>query len=70
MFLICYIFDFQEYAIIIAGIAAIISTITTYYNCDKVVLTGNKIDVFANVSLLKDNNTPIPSIIMMEKLRT
>ena len=35
---ICYMFDFQEYAIIIAGIVAIISTITTYYNCDKVVL--------------------------------
>ena len=35
---ICYLFDFQEYAIIIAGIFAIISTITTYYNCDKVVL--------------------------------
>ena len=37
-------------------------------NNGKVVLTGNKINVFANVSLLKDNNTPIPSIIMMEKL--
>ena len=35
---ICYLFDFQEYAIIISAIFAIISTITTYYNCDKVVL--------------------------------
>ena len=35
---ICYLFDFQEYAIVLAGSIAIISTITTYYNCDKVVL--------------------------------
>lgn len=35
---ICYLFDFQEFSVIIAAIVAIISTITTYYNCDKVVL--------------------------------
>lgn len=35
---ICYLFDFQEFAIVIASVIAIISTITTYYNCDKVVL--------------------------------
>lgn len=35
---ICYIFDLQEFAIGIAAIFAIISTITTYYNCDKIVL--------------------------------
>lgn len=35
---ICYLFDFQEFAVVISAIVAIISTITTYYNCDKVVL--------------------------------
>lgn len=35
---ICYLFDFQEFAVVISAIIAIISTITTYYNCDKVVL--------------------------------
>lgn len=39
---LCYIFDMQEYSIIIAAIFAIISTITTYYNCDKVVLKSVK----------------------------
>lgn len=37
---ICYLFDYQEYAVIIASIVAIISTIGTYYNCDKVVLAS------------------------------
>ncbi len=35
---ICYLFDLQEFAVVIAAIIAIISTIITYYNCDKVVL--------------------------------
>lgn len=35
---VCYIFDMQEFSVIIAAILAIISAITTYYNCDKVVL--------------------------------
>ena len=39
---ICYLFDFQEFAVIISAIIAIISTITTYYNCDKVVLKSVK----------------------------
>ena len=39
---LCYIFDMQEYSIIIAAIFAIISTITTYYNCDKIVLKSVK----------------------------
>ena len=39
---ICYLFDFQEFAVIISAIIAIISTIATYYNCDKVVLRSVK----------------------------
>ena len=39
---ICYLFDFQEFAVIISAIIAIISTIVTYYNCDKVVLRSVK----------------------------
>ena len=39
---ICYLFDFQEFAVIISAIIAIISTIATYYNCDKVVLKSVK----------------------------
>ena len=35
---ICYLFDMQEHSVIIAGIFAIVSTIATYYNCDKIVL--------------------------------
>lgn len=35
---ICYICDFQEFAVVISAGIAIISTIATYYNCDKVVL--------------------------------
>ena len=39
---ICYLFELQEFSIIIASIVAIISTIATYYNCDKVVLRSVK----------------------------
>lgn len=39
---LCYLFEFQEFSIIIAGIVAIISTIATYYNCDKIVLKSVK----------------------------
>ena len=39
---ICYLFDFQEFAVIISAIVAIISTIITYYNCDKAVLRSVK----------------------------
>ena len=35
---ICYLCDFQEFAVVISAGIAIISTIMTYYNCDKVVL--------------------------------
>ena len=35
---VCYMFEFQEFSILIAAILAIISSIATYYNCDKVVL--------------------------------
>lgn len=42
IYFICYILNFGEFAIIIALIFSIISTIATYYNCDKVVLASVK----------------------------
>ena len=33
-----------------------------------VVKEGSKIDVFANVELLDNNNTPVPSVIRFEKM--
>lgn len=38
IYFICYALDFGELSIIIAFIFSIISTFTTYYNCDKIVL--------------------------------
>lgn len=35
---ICYIFGYSEYAMFFALVFSIISTIATYYNCDKIVL--------------------------------
>ena len=40
IYYICYAFGYSEYAIIIALIFSIISTVATYYNCDKVVLAS------------------------------
>lgn len=37
---VCYLLDLGEYAIIFSMIFAIISTIVTYYNCDKLVLAS------------------------------
>ena len=42
LYFLCYAFDFGEYAIVVALIFSIISTIITYYNCDKVVLASVK----------------------------
>jgi heat shock protein HtpX len=42
IYFICNALDFGEYSIIIALIFSIISTIITYYNCDKVVLASVK----------------------------
>ena len=42
LYFLCYAFDFGEYAIVIALIFSGISTIATYYNCDKVVLASVK----------------------------
>lgn len=42
LYFLCYAFDFGEYAIVIALIFSIVSTIVTYYNCDKVVLASVK----------------------------
>ena len=38
IYFLCYFFDFGEYAMVIALIFSVGSTIATYYNCDKVVL--------------------------------
>lgn len=38
IYAVCYMFDLGEYAIFIAIGFSIISTIATYYNCDKIVL--------------------------------
>ena len=56
IYAICYIFDMQEYAVIIAGVIAIISTITTYYNCDKVVLRSVNAREATREEYLKLNN--------------
>ena len=40
LYYVCYALDFGEYAIIVALIFSIISTIATYYNCEKVVLAS------------------------------
>lgn len=40
IYFLCYSFGYSEYALIIALIFSIISTITTYYNCDKIVLAS------------------------------
>lgn len=37
-------------------------------NKGKVITTGKKSKVFANVELLNENNTPIPSIVKLEKM--
>lgn len=37
-------------------------------NKGKVITTGKKSKVFANVELLNKNNTPIPSIVKLEKM--
>lgn len=42
IYYLCYAFDLSEYAMIIALIFSIISTIATYYNCDKIVLASVK----------------------------
>ncbi|MBR3614461.1 MAG: M48 family metallopeptidase [Clostridia bacterium] len=42
IYYICNAFGYSEYSIIIALIFSIISTIATYYNCDKVVLASVK----------------------------
>ena len=40
IYAVCYMLDLGEYAIFIAMIFSIISTIATYYNCDKIVLAS------------------------------
>lgn len=40
IYAVCYMLDLGEYAIFIAMAFSIISTIVTYYNCDKVVLAS------------------------------
>ena len=40
LYYLCYAFDMGPYSIIIALIFSIISTIATYYNCDKIVLAS------------------------------
>lgn len=40
IYFLCYAFGYSEYAIVIALIFSIISTVATYYNCDKVVLAS------------------------------
>lgn len=42
IYVVCYMLDMGEYAIYIAMAFSIISTIVTYYNCDKVVLASVK----------------------------
>lgn len=37
---LCYMFGYSEYAMFFALIFSIISTIATYYNCDKIVLAS------------------------------
>lgn len=40
IYFLCYALDYSEYALFIALTFSIISTIATYYNCDKVVLAS------------------------------
>ena len=40
IYYLCYSFGYSEYSIVIALMFSIISTIATYYNCDKVVLAS------------------------------
>lgn len=42
IYYLCYAFELSEYAIVIALIFSIFSTIATYYNCDKIVLASVK----------------------------
>ena len=42
LYYLCYAFNFGEYAIVIALIFSIVSTVATYYNCDKIVLASVK----------------------------
>lgn len=42
VYYICYAFDLSEFAMVIALIFSIFSTIATYYNCDKIVLASVK----------------------------
>lgn len=42
IYAVCYMLDLGEYAIFIAMAFSIISTIATYYNCDKLVLASVK----------------------------
>lgn len=42
IYYICNAFGYSEYSIVIALIFSIISTVATYYNCDKVVLASVK----------------------------
>ena len=37
-------------------------------NKGNIVKTGSKIEVFKNVELLDENNTPVPNIIRVEKM--
>lgn len=40
IYFLCYALDYSEYALFIALTFSIVSTIATYYNCDKVVLAS------------------------------
>ena len=42
IYYICNVFGYSEYSIVIALMISIVSTILTYYNCDKVVLASVK----------------------------
>ena len=42
IYTVCYLLDLGEFAIYIAIIFSIISTVGTYYNCDKIVLASVK----------------------------
>lgn len=42
VYAICYLFGYSEYAMFFALVFSIISTIATYYNCDKIVLASVK----------------------------
>ena len=42
IYYICNAFGYSEYSIVIALVFSIISTVATYYNCDKVVLASVK----------------------------